>query len=116
MPDCRGFPIFRVAFEDQVPSKRNFLSSILLDLFRAVFYEIGMILTERQRKIISFLESFRAKHGVRPSYREIMDGVGFKSKAPVAYALNKLATIGAIKLVYGPDNKQVRDIIVVGWK
>lgn len=58
-----------------------------------------MKLTTRQQQVIAFLRQYRAKHGVRPSYREIMDGVGLSSTAPVSYALTRLAALGAIRLV-----------------
>ncbi|MPZ46453.1 MAG: hypothetical protein GEV05_24310 [Betaproteobacteria bacterium] len=96
--------------------KSNKISHVVVDMFCALFYGVWMKLTDRHRKIIAFLKAFRAKHGVRPSYREIMVGVGLKSTAPVDYALKSLAAKGAIELVYGPDNKQVRDIVVVAGK
>jgi SOS-response transcriptional repressor LexA len=39
--------------------------------------------TGRQRDVLEFIRAYHSKHGITPSYGEIMNGVGLASKAGV---------------------------------
>lgn len=53
--------------------------------------------TKKQRELLSFLETFIAEHGYSPSYREIMNGVGYSSVATVALHINNLIARGHVR-------------------
>ena len=50
--------------------------------------------TKKQKLLLEFIESFIAEHGYSPSYREIMNGVGYTSVATVALHVNNLVKRG----------------------
>jgi repressor LexA len=50
--------------------------------------------TKKQKILLEFIESFIAQHGYSPSYREIMNGVGYNSVATVAVHINNLIARG----------------------
>ncbi len=50
--------------------------------------------TKKQKLLLEFIESFIAQHGYSPSYREIMNGVGYSSVATVAVHINNLVQRG----------------------
>ncbi len=50
--------------------------------------------TKKQKELLEFIESFIAEHGYSPSYREIMNGVGYTSVATVALHVNNLVKRG----------------------
>jgi len=50
--------------------------------------------TKKQKQMLAFIESFIAEHGYSPSYREIMNGVGYSSVATVALHVNNLIKRG----------------------
>ena len=50
--------------------------------------------TKKQKLLLEFIESFIAEHGYSPSYREIMNGVGYTSVATVALHINNLVKRG----------------------
>lgn len=54
-------------------------------------------LSERQKKILKFIENFLAKHGYPPTIRDIGEAVNIASTSVVNYNLNKLADRGYIK-------------------
>ena len=54
-------------------------------------------LSERQKKILKFIENFLAKHGYPPTIRDIGEAVDIASTSVVNYNLNKLADRGYIK-------------------
>jgi len=62
----------------------------------------------------------RAHHGLPPTYREIMDGVGARSTSWVHHALNELAASGRIVFVGRGDTGLKRRYYVRGgmweWK
>ncbi|HSW73726.1 MAG TPA: hypothetical protein VLG71_01085 [Candidatus Limnocylindria bacterium] len=53
--------------------------------------------TKKQKELLSFIEEFIKQHGYSPSYREIMDGLGYTSVATVALHVNSLIKRGHIK-------------------
>jgi repressor LexA len=54
-------------------------------------------LSERQRKILAFLERYTAEHGYPPSIREIGQAVGITSTSVVDYNLRALEREGLIR-------------------
>ncbi|MEW6579341.1 MAG: transcriptional repressor LexA [Chloroflexota bacterium] len=54
-------------------------------------------LSERQKKILKFIENFLAKHGYPPTIRDIGEAVDIASTSVVNYNLNKLVDRGYIK-------------------
>ena len=50
--------------------------------------------TKKQKELLEFIESFITVHGYSPSYREIMNGIGYNSVATVALHVNNLVTRG----------------------
>lgn len=53
--------------------------------------------TKKQKELLTYLETFIAEHGYSPSYREIMNGVGYTSVATVALHINNLIKRGHVK-------------------
>ena len=53
-------------------------------------------LSNRQKKILEFIESFINAHGYPPTIREIGEAVGIASTSVVNYNLNKLVEAGHI--------------------
>lgn len=54
-------------------------------------------LTKKQQETISFIRSFRDQHGIIPSYGEIAQGIGVKSRSRVKQVLDDLVERGAIR-------------------
>ena len=50
--------------------------------------------TKKQKELLEYIEGFIAEHGYSPSYREIMNGVGYTSVATVALHVNNLIKRG----------------------
>lgn len=50
--------------------------------------------TKKQRELLEFIEVFIIEHGYSPSYREIMNGVGYTSVATVALHVKNLIARG----------------------
>lgn len=53
--------------------------------------------TKKQRELLTFIETFIKEHGYSPSYREIMDGLGYTSVATVSLHVNSLIKRGHIR-------------------
>jgi len=53
--------------------------------------------TKKQKELLGFIETFIAKHGYSPSYREIMAGLNYNSVATVALHVNSLIKRGHIR-------------------
>ena len=53
--------------------------------------------TKKQQELLVFIESFIASHGYSPSYREIMDGLNYKSVATVSLHVNSLIRRGHLQ-------------------
>ena len=58
---------------------------------------MGKKLSERQRKVFTFLEDFIDDNGYPPTVREIMNGIGLTSTSLVTYYLDKLEERGLLK-------------------
>jgi len=54
----------------------------------------GVRPTKKQKEMLEFIESFIGIHGYSPSYREIMNGLGYTSVATVALHINNLVKRG----------------------
>lgn len=54
-------------------------------------------LSERQQKVLGFLEDFIDENGYPPTVREIMNGVGLTSTSLVTYYLDKLEKHGLLE-------------------
>lgn len=55
-----------------------------------------MTLSERQRRIIEYIQEFTLRNGYPPTIRQIGDGVGISSTSVVNYNLNVLERVGYI--------------------
>lgn len=66
--------------------------------------------TKKQRELLGFIESFITEHGYSPSYREIMNGLGYTSVATVALHINNLITRGHLR----KRDRSARSLEVVG--
>ncbi|MGX6603395.1 transcriptional repressor LexA [Micromonosporaceae bacterium Da 78-11] len=58
---------------------------------------VTQVLTERQRRIVGFLEDWVNRHGYPPSVREIGDAVGLASPSTVRYHLKRLEALGVLR-------------------
>lgn len=67
-------------------------------------------LTERQKEILQFIQSFQGEHGVAPTHREICDQFGYSSYGTVYKHLKLLQNKGYIRR----DWNQKRGIELVG--
>lgn len=67
-------------------------------------------LTERQKEILQFIQSFQKEHGVAPTHREICDQFGYSSYGTVYKHLKLLQNKGYIRR----DWNQKRGIELVG--
>lgn len=50
--------------------------------------------SKKQRELLEFIGAFIGHHGYGPSYREIMDGLGYKSVSTVASHVDNLVAKG----------------------
>lgn len=50
--------------------------------------------SKKQRELLDYIEAFINEHGYSPSYREIMQGLGYTSVATVALHVNNLIKRG----------------------
>ena len=53
--------------------------------------------TKRQRELLQFVDGFIKEHGYGPSYREVMNGLGYKSVSTVAVHIDGLITKGYLR-------------------
>jgi SOS-response transcriptional repressor LexA len=53
--------------------------------------------SKKQRELLSFIDSFIKQHGYGPSYREIMNGLAYKSVSTVATHVDNLITKGLLR-------------------
>lgn len=66
--------------------------------------------TKKQRELLAFIESFIAEHGYSPSYREVMNGLGYTSVATVALHVNNLINRGHLR----KRDRSARSLEIVG--
>ncbi len=50
--------------------------------------------TKKQKELLSFVDGFIKEHGYGPSYREVMNGMGYKSVSTVAVHIDGLIAKG----------------------
>lgn len=53
--------------------------------------------TRRQKELLNFVDGFIQQYGYGPSYREIMNGLGYKSVSTVAIHIDGLITKGYLR-------------------
>lgn len=53
--------------------------------------------SKKQRELLSFIDGFIKQHGYGPSYREIMNGMAYKSVSTVATHVDNLITKGHLR-------------------
>lgn len=53
--------------------------------------------TKRQQELLLFVDGFIKEHGYGPSYREIMNGLGYKSVSTVAIHIDGLISKGYLR-------------------
>lgn len=53
--------------------------------------------SKKQRELLSFIDAFISQHGYGPSYREIMNGLGYKSVSTVATHVDNLIKKGHLR-------------------
>ena len=53
--------------------------------------------TKKQKELLEFVDGFIQEHGYGPSYREVMNGMGYKSVSTVAIHINGLITKGFLR-------------------
>lgn len=53
--------------------------------------------TKKQQELLAFIDAFIAEHGYSPSYREIMNGLGYTSVATVSLHINNLIRRGHLQ-------------------
>lgn len=58
-------------------------------------------LTDRQQRILDFVRTYKARHGLAPGIRDIMGGVGITSTSVVEYNLKGLEKAGALRIMGG---------------
>ena len=58
-------------------------------------------LTDRQQRILDFVRTYKARHGLAPGIRDIMGGVGITSTSVIEYNLKGLEKAGALRIMGG---------------
>jgi len=53
--------------------------------------------TKRQKELLEYVDGFIQEHGYGPSYREIMNAIGYKSVSTVAIHIDGLITKGFLR-------------------
>lgn len=53
--------------------------------------------TKKQKELLTWVDAFIKEHGYGPSYREIMNGLGYKSVSTVAIHINGLISRGYLQ-------------------
>ncbi|RWZ78339.1 MAG: hypothetical protein EOT05_01065 [Candidatus Microsaccharimonas sossegonensis] len=53
--------------------------------------------TKRQKELLEYVDAFIQEHGYGPSYREIMNAIGYKSVSTVAIHIDGLITKGYLR-------------------
>lgn len=66
--------------------------------------------TKKQKQLLDFIDGFIRTHGYSPSYREIRDGLEYRSLAPIAKHIDNLAAKGLL----GKRDNSARSIYLVG--
>lgn len=66
--------------------------------------------TKKQREMLNFIENFISEHGFSPSYREIMNSLGYQSVSTVAIHVDNLIALGCIQ----KTDHSARSLEVIG--
>jgi repressor LexA len=67
--------------------------------------QVKTLLTPKQKQVYDFINSFITSHGYSPSYKDIANGLGFKSEGSVAQYLEALENKGFISR--GGSSRQI---------
>ena len=70
------------------------------------------VLSERQQRILDFIQAFAERHGVSPTYREIGDAVDLKSVSAVKYQVGQLEEKGYLTR----RDRMPRTIVQKRWR
>lgn len=65
-------------------------------------------LTKRQRELLLFIKAYQEEHDITPSYQEMMEAVGLKSKSGVSKLVHALKERGMIWFLHN----RARSIVV----
>ncbi len=57
--------------------------------------------TKKQQEVLEFIERFIKTHGYSPTYREIMDGLGYASPATIVLHVRNLIKRGHLRIREG---------------
>jgi SOS-response transcriptional repressor LexA len=68
--------------------------------------------SKKQRELLNFVDKFIKEHGYGPSYREIMNALGYKSVSTVAIHIDNLIVKGYLR----KHDKSARSLEVVTLK
>jgi repressor LexA len=69
-----------------------------------------IMLTQRQKSLVKFIDAYQQTHGgVSPRYREMADGVGLKSKGNIHKLLHNLQEMGVVRWM--PNRHQAIEIM-----
>ncbi len=83
------------------PSDIREWAAMIHKMVRAIAAGLGIeigddlpTLSDRQRKMLDFIESYIARHGFAPSVREIVEGTEITTTSVVNYHLGRLEAMG----------------------
>ena len=88
----------------------KFLQPKIASLWPEGYFKVRSHPTKKQRELLDFLGQFTLEHGYNPSYREVMNALGYKSVSTVATHINNLVVSGHIK----KTDHSARSLEVVG--
>ena len=103
----RDLHIQATAFVDANPKMAGAIAAIVQE--RRTGSPVG--LTARQHELLEFITRYiRAHHGVCPSYTEMMDALGLRSKSGVNRLIEGLVERGHVRKALG----KTRSLVLVG--
>lgn len=70
--------------------------------------------SKRQKELLEWVDSFITEHGYGPSYREVMNGLGYKSVSTVAVHIEGLITKGYLRK--GDNSARSLEVISTQYK
>lgn len=89
---------------------REFVARILMEVATPTAHVAGM--TERQAGVLNFVRSFSAEHNYSPSYQQIADALGLRSKSRICEAVTQLEERGLLQRL--PRRSRSLHINIVG--
>lgn len=91
-----------------IEDDREFVARILMEVATPTAQVAGM--TERQAAVLGFIRTFSDETGFSPSYQQIADGLGLRSKSRICEAVTQLEERGLLHRLPG----RARSITIVG--